>query len=90
MRPALVLIADRLRWFAEDRPAPKSRYGLSRRIPWNDSRVVGSPDPPTPYKVVRAFPKLTVKQPLTMTPEPGTDRLFILQHLGTWAGPAAC
>ena len=28
-----------------------------------DSRVVGSPDPLSPYKVVRAFPKLTIKQP---------------------------
>ena len=60
---------------------------MDRRIPWNDSRVVGSPDPPSPYKVVRAFPKLTIKQPLSLTPEPGTNRLFILQHLNFWAGP---
>src|SRR5262249_37019784 len=52
-----------------------------------DSRVVGSPEPPPPYKVVRSFPKLTIKQPLSITPEPGTDRLFILQHLNHWAGP---
>lgn len=67
--------------------AEKAPFGLQKRIPWNDSRVVGSPDPPTPYKVVRAFPKLNLKQPLTMTPEPGTDRLFILQHFGFWNGP---
>src|SRR3954447_9127020 len=72
---------------ADDRPAAEKPFGLERRIPWNDSRVVGSPDPLPPYKVVRAFPKLTIKQPLTMTPEPGTDRLFILQHLQHWAGP---
>jgi glucose/arabinose dehydrogenase len=30
---------------------------------------------------------LIIKQPLTMTPEPGTKRLFILQHLNFWAGP---
>lgn len=67
---------------ADDRP-----FGLDRRIPWNDSKVVGSPDPPSPYKTVRAFPKLTVKQPLAMLPEPGTDRLLVLQHLGFWSGP---
>ncbi len=33
------------------------------------------------------FPKLSIKQPLVLTPEPGTDRLFILQHLNVWAGP---
>src|SRR5262249_48961850 len=44
-------------------------------------------DPLPPYKVIRAFPKLEVKQPLSMTPEPGTNRLFILHHLNYWAGP---
>ncbi|MBX6311637.1 MAG: PQQ-dependent sugar dehydrogenase, partial [Isosphaeraceae bacterium] len=72
---------------ANDCPADEKPFGLERRIPWNDSRVVGSPDPPLPYKVVRAWPKFTVKQPLTLTPEPGTDRLFLLQHLNYWAGP---
>ena len=72
---------------ADDRPAAEKPFGLERRIPWKDSRVVGSPDPLSHYKVVRAFPKLTVKQPLCLTPEPGTDRLFILQHLNVWAGP---
>jgi glucose/arabinose dehydrogenase len=73
--PAAVLAGD-------ERP-----FGLDHRIPWNDSRVVGSPDPPAPYKIVRSFPNLAVKQPLVLTPEPGTDRLFILQHLNYWAGP---
>jgi uncharacterized repeat protein (TIGR03806 family) len=72
---------------ADDRPAAEKPFGLDRRIPWNDSRVVGSPDPLPPYKVVRAFPKLTIKQPLSMAPEPGTNRLFILNHMNNWAGP---
>jgi uncharacterized repeat protein (TIGR03806 family) len=67
---------------AADKP-----FGLDRRIPWNDSHLVGSPDPPSPYKVARAFLKLTIKQPLSLTPEPATNRLFILQHLNSWAGP---
>jgi glucose/arabinose dehydrogenase len=72
----------------DDHPAAKKSYGMDRRIPWNDSRLIGSPEPLSPYKVVRAFPELTVKQPLVLLPEPETDRLFILQHLGTWAGPS--
>jgi len=62
-------------------------HGLDRRIPWNDSHVVGSPEPPLPYKTVRCFPNLKIKQPLSLSPEPGTDRLFILHHLGVWSGP---
>jgi glucose/arabinose dehydrogenase len=72
---------------AEDRPAVDKAHGLGRRIPWNDSRVVGSPDPPLPYKTVRAFPNLTVLRPAVLAPEPGSDRLFIISHLNFWAGP---
>ncbi len=68
-------------------PAVEKPFGQARRLPFSDSRVVGSPEPPSPFKVVRAFPKLTIEQPLSMTPEPGTDRLFVLQHLKNWAGP---
>lgn len=67
---------------SDDRP-----FGMTRRQPWNESRVVGSPDPPAPYRTVRAFPELTLKQPLALVPEPGTKRLFLLQHLGSWSGP---
>jgi uncharacterized repeat protein (TIGR03806 family) len=73
--------------FATATLADETPFGLDQRIPWNDSRVVGSPDPPHPYKIARAFPKLTLKQPLAMFPEPGTNRLFLLQHLKYWAGP---
>ncbi|MHC5537382.1 PQQ-dependent sugar dehydrogenase, partial [Singulisphaera rosea] len=72
---------------AAERPGDEKPFGLDRRIPWNDSRVVGSPDPLSPYKVVRAFPNLKVKQPLGLFPEPGTNRLFLLRHENTWAGP---
>ncbi len=81
--PILLLVAA-----ATPAPAAEKPFGLERRIPWNDSRIVGSPDPLPPYKVVRAFPKLTIKQPLCLFPEPGTNRLLILQHLNVWAGPS--
>ena len=75
MRPLCVLLSSFLlissASFAEDRSGRHQSHGLSRRIPWNDSRVVGSPDPPPPYKVVRAFPRLTVKQPLEPDPRAG-------------------
>jgi uncharacterized repeat protein (TIGR03806 family) len=83
----LVLLLVTTAAVAEVPPAAEKPYGLERRIAWNDSRVVGSPDPLPPYKVVRAFPRLDIKQPLSMAPEPGTNRLFILHHLSYWAGP---
>ncbi len=83
--PVFLLVVAAAR--AEDRPASEKPYGLKQRIPWSDSRVVGSPDPPLPYKTVRAFPSLTVLRPAFLAPEPGTDRLFIISHLNHWAGP---
>jgi glucose/arabinose dehydrogenase len=83
--PVLMLVSTVA--IADDRPPSGTTAGLARRIPWNDSRVVGSPDPLSPYKVVRSFPRITIKQPLCLFPEPGTNRLFILSHLNFWAGP---
>jgi glucose/arabinose dehydrogenase/mono/diheme cytochrome c family protein len=85
--PSLRVIAPILLLVSVASPAAEKPFGLERRIPWYDSRVVGSPEPPSPYRVARAFPKLTIKQPLSMTPEPGTNRLLILQHLNHWAPP---
>jgi putative heme-binding domain-containing protein len=62
---------------AGDRP-----FGISKRIPWTTSRLTGSPEPPPPYKIVRAFPKLTFKNPLLLTNAPGTERLFIGEQAG--------
>src|SRR5216683_1810516 len=57
-------------------------FGISKRVPWTTSRLTGSPDPPPPYKIVRAFPKLTFKNPLLLTNAPGTERLFIGEQVG--------
>src|SRR6202521_2009177 len=54
----------------------------SMRTPWTTSRVVGSPDPPPPFKVVRAFPNLKFTHPLLMARCPGSDRLFVGEHAG--------
>ena len=67
--------------------APPLDDGPTQRRSWDAARLAGSPDPPLPYKLVRSFPELPVQSPLTLTPEPGTSRLFILEHLQYWAGP---
>ncbi|MCI0360364.1 MAG: PQQ-dependent sugar dehydrogenase [Planctomycetaceae bacterium] len=52
------------------------------RIPWTTSRVVGSPDPPPPFTVVRAFPNLKFEHPVLLARCPGSDRLFIGEQAG--------
>src|SRR5579862_3088834 len=60
---------------AKAKPTPAS--ASARRVPWTTSRIAGSPEPPPPYTVEPAFPKLTFEFPVVLVPEPGTNRLFL-------------
>lgn len=68
--------------------ASEPPYGIDHRVPWTTSHVVGSPNPPPPYRVRRAFPKLTFNQPLYVVTEPGTDDMLVISHDGGYEGPA--
>ncbi len=61
--------------------------GLDRRIPWNDSKVVGSPEPPFLYRTRPSFENVEIKQPLTFDAEPGRPAFLVIQHLGSWSPP---
>ena len=52
----------------------------AERQPWVNTRLVGSPEPPSPYAVVRAFPNLETKRPVAVELEPGTGQLLLLQY----------
>jgi putative heme-binding domain-containing protein len=52
------------------------------RKPWTTSRVVGSPDPPPPFKVVRAFANLKFERPLLLAHCPGSERLYVGEERG--------
>src|SRR5262249_50170151 len=52
------------------------------RVPWTTSKVVGSPDPPPPFKAVRVFPNVTIHHPLLIARCPGSDRLFVGEQEG--------
>src|SRR6202035_4553038 len=67
---------------AEPPKSKKSEPAKSARAPWTTSRVVGSPDPPPPFKVVRAFPNLKFEHPLLLARSPGSDRLFAGEQAG--------
>ena len=68
------LLAIALVSFAAAAPKP---YGLSQRTLWTGTRVIGSPEPPSPYTTRRAFPRLIFDRPTLLTSAPGTSRLFI-------------
>jgi glucose/arabinose dehydrogenase/mono/diheme cytochrome c family protein len=57
-----------------------------RRVPWDASHVVGSPNPPPPYHVVRTFPKLKVVCPIAVARQPGSDRLILIHQMRAWTG----
>jgi uncharacterized repeat protein (TIGR03806 family) len=69
---------------AEDDKKPQRKpFGLQKRVPWTTSKVIGSPEPPPPYKTEPAFPKLPkFEEPLDLTYAPGTNRLFVAERWG--------
>lgn len=73
-------------WFAfpsdGQQPPPKKVSGLDKRVPWTSSRIIGSPEPPPPYRTEPAFPGLKFDEPLDMSHAPGTNRLFIAERYG--------
>jgi putative heme-binding domain-containing protein len=54
----------------------------AKRSPWTSSRVQGSPEPPAPYRIVSAFPRLKFELPTSLEVIPGTNRLLITERAG--------
>lgn len=52
------------------------------RVPWQSSRIQGTPEPPHPYRVERAFPKLTFREPIFLVRAPGIERWFLGERFG--------
>ncbi|MEQ8786009.1 MAG: PQQ-dependent sugar dehydrogenase [Pirellulaceae bacterium] len=65
-----------------DAEKPLAEFGIDTRTPWTESRVIGSPDPPPPFRLARAFENFTFKRPLFITREPTSDRLFVVEQKG--------
>jgi uncharacterized repeat protein (TIGR03806 family) len=55
-------------------------FGIEKRISFTTSRLIGSPDPPLPYRAKRAFPKLDFKHPLYITHLPDTERMLVVEQ----------
>src|SRR5436309_3484023 len=68
--------------------AEETPFGIKHRIPWTTSRLIGSPDPPLPYTVEKTFTNIHWEQPIFITAEPGTDRLFVVLQGGETNRPS--
>lgn len=62
--------------------------GIMQRVPLRSSKVVGSPDPPLPYRPVRAFPNLKLSFPIALDRIPGSDQLLLITQDKSY-GPAS-
>jgi PBP4 family serine-type D-alanyl-D-alanine carboxypeptidase len=74
-------------------PAPASAsdddsrpYGIDRRVLWTNERVIGSPNPPPPFRVRQTFTKLKIPCPIGVAREPGTDNLLLIHQMVAWSG----
>ena len=78
MAPMLVAMALLFGW-GHLQAADEQPFGIQQRIPWTTSRLVGSPEPPLPYTVEKTFTNIHWQQPIFITAEPGSDRLFVIE-----------
>jgi len=61
--------------------------GIMQRVPLRSSKVVGSPDPPLPYRPVRAFPNLKLNFPIALDCIPNSNQLLLITQDKSY-GPA--
>ena len=66
---------------AEPEPVRKP-FGIEKREPWTKSKVVGSPEPPDPYTMVKTYPKLTFNEALELTALPGKKLWLVAERPG--------
>jgi uncharacterized repeat protein (TIGR03806 family) len=55
-------------------------FGIDEYTPVTTSRVIGSPEPPLPYRARRVLSKLQTSYPVFMLAEPGTGKLWIIDQ----------
>jgi glucose/arabinose dehydrogenase len=59
-------------------------HGIDKRVPLNTSTVVGSPDPPPPYRVKRVYPDFSPAFPIMAKAIPGTGQLLVITEAGPY------
>src|SRR5579884_3183212 len=67
-----------LHFVGPERKSESKPFGIERRIPLTTSQVVGSPDPPPPYRVRRVYPSLKLNYPVAVARQPGSNLLWVI------------
>lgn len=61
-------------------------YGIERRVALTTSKLTGSPEPPPPFRIVRAYPDLNLTYPIMVAHQPGSDRILLVTQIWS-SGP---
>src|SRR5262249_13358815 len=69
-----------LRFVGPNKGTSARPYGIEKREPLTTSTVLGSPDPPPPYRVHRLYPQLKLNYPIAVEHQPGSDRLWLIDQ----------
>jgi glucose/arabinose dehydrogenase len=80
----------KLKFLAPPRVGGKENAAVARLkefVGTTPSRVVGSPEPPPPYRAVRVMPQRKLSWPIYVATEPGTRRLLFIDQQYSY-GPA--
>ena len=72
--------------FASGSESNATMQSLRLRPHFADSKVIGSPEPPLPYRAVRAYPDLKLDWPIYVKIEPGSRRFVVIEEKGSY-GP---
>jgi len=58
----------------------------AERVPWTTSRVIGSPEPPLPFKTERIWPAMSFEHPVFLAVQPDAPQMFVGEQAGkVWA-----
>jgi uncharacterized repeat protein (TIGR03806 family) len=57
-------------------------FGIEKRELWTTGNIHGTPEPPDPYRIEKAFPKLQLFEPLSVGLVPGANRFGVATRPG--------
>ena len=72
--------------FASPSETNATMKSLRSRPHFANSNITGSPEPPPPYRAVRAYPNLKLEWPVDVQVEPGSKRFIVIEEQGPY-GP---
>ena len=60
----------------------EEKVALKPRPPWTATRIMGTPEPPPPFRIVPAFPGVEFRLPTSIEEIPGQNRILVTEMGG--------